>query len=225
MNLSNKIVWAHGGCFDKNCARIYRTNSKEVCEASSKKDHVGVIELDVRKSSDGVLYCFHGNLFQYNVALRFSKSLKQLQEQYGVHTLEEILNVITPDKIVFLDIKDDAITKEDILNSFKKKTFKEVILGNKSPSLLQKFSDMPENFFKILNGNIFCNFYDLEKLKKQRFKYLEVVFPCQIHKDSVGKTEKLGMEFSCAPLFFLGPRSYWRKIQKYGIKHVSSDFI
>ncbi len=225
MNLSNKTVWAHGGCFDKNCATTYRQNSKEVCEASSKREYIGVIELDVRKSSDGILYCFHGNLFQYNVTLRFPRSLKRLQEKYGVHTLKEILNVITPDKIVFLDIKDDSITKEDVLDSFKGKVFKEIVLGNKSSSLLQKFSGMPESFVKILNGNIFCSFYDLKKLKRQGFKYLEVVFPFQIHKKIIDRVEKAGMEISCAPLFFLSTKSYWRKIEKYRIKHVSSDFI
>ena len=84
---------------------------------------------------------------------------------------------------------------------------------------------MPGEFVKILNGNIFCNFYNLKKLKGDSFKYFEVVFPFQVSKEIINRVEKEGMQFRCAGLFFLNKRTYWNKINKYNIKHISSDFI
>jgi len=55
MNLEDKIVLTHKGCFNKECEKMYRENSKEVCALSVRKDYIHIIEIDVRKSKDGIL--------------------------------------------------------------------------------------------------------------------------------------------------------------------------
>ncbi|KKT53297.1 MAG: hypothetical protein UW46_C0004G0024 [Candidatus Yanofskybacteria bacterium GW2011_GWF1_44_227] len=122
-----------------------------------------------------------------------------IKKRYHVDTLEEILGVIPEDKIIVLDLKSKSITKTDILDALRGKKYKKVILGNtslSSVSFLERFNDMPEEFVKVMNGNIFCKFYDLAKLKDKNYG-----------------------------LFFSSKESYWNKINKYNIKHVSSDFI
>ncbi len=228
MNLENKIVLAHMGYFNKESRKTYRENSKDICKISTTKDYIGIIELDVRKSKDGVLYCYHGTLLQYWFGLRDSAKFSDIKKKYGVDSLEEILQVITENKTVFLDLKSKSITREDILNALKGKNFKEIILGNtgqSSVSFLQRFSDMPAQFVKAMNGNIFCNFYNLKKLKEKNYKYFEVVFPFQINKKLIENVKKNGLEFRCAGLFFPNGKSYWEKINKYNINHVSSDFV
>lgn len=228
MNLQNKIALAHMGYFNKESRKIYRENSKEVCEVATIKDYIGIIELDVRKSKDGILYCYHGTLFQYWFGFIFSQKFSDIKNKYDVDTLKEILEVITEDKTVFLDLKSTSITREDILTALKGKKFKEIILGNTglaSVFFLQRFSDMPAQFVKAMNGNIFCNFYNLKKLKYKNYRYFEVVFPFQINKKLIENVKKNGLEFRCAGLFFPNGKSYWGKINKYGIEHVSSDFI
>ena len=228
MDLQNKIVLAHMGYFNKDSRKTYKENSKDVCKISTTKDYIGIIELDVRKSKDGVLYCYHGTLLQYWFGLRDSAKFSDIKKKYGIDSLEEILQVITEDKTVFLDLKSKSITREDILTALKGKKFKEIILGNTglaSVSFLERFSDMPEKFVKAMNGNIFCNFYNLKKLKLKNYKYFEVVFPFQINKKLIENVKKNGLEFRCAGLFFPNGKSYWEKINKYNIKHVSSDFI
>ena len=84
---------------------------------------------------------------------------------------------------------------------------------------------MPKEFVKIFNGNIFCNFYDLAKLKSKNFKYFEVVFPFQIREKVIKKVHAAGMEFRCSALFFTNKKKYWEKINKYSLKQISSDFI
>jgi len=224
-NTNGKIVLAHCGFFDYKCREKYRENSKEVCELATKKDYVDIIELDVRKSKDGIIYCYHGNWFFYNISSKFPKDFSTLKQKYNVDSLKDVLSVIIEDKIIFLDIKDTNVTREDILSCFKNKKLKKIILGNKSPSYLKRFYSMPNNFVKIFNGNIFCKFYNLKKLKKDNFRYFEVVFPFQISNDIIKKTRDNSPEFRCASLFFKNKKSYFKKINKYNVKHITSDFL
>ncbi len=226
MDLKNKVVLAHAGYFNKECQKDYKENSKEVCRVSNTKDYIDIIELDVRKSKDGILYCYHGTLIQYYTNLKISKDFSEIKKRYGADALGEILDVISEEKGIFLDIKDTSITRKDVLDVFLNKKFKEVILGNRSTAYINnQFYDMPKGFVKILNGNIFCNLYNLEKLTNRNYKYFEVVFPFQISREIIESVYKHGLEFRCAGLFFRNKESYWKKINKYNIKHVSSDFI
>lgn len=227
MDLKDKIVLAHKGFYDKESTHLYRENSKEVCAISDTKDYIKIIELDVRKSKDGILYCYHGNFFQYCFSLKVSRNFSDLQRKYHVDSLGEILKVISEGKSILLDIKDKSITKEDIIKALGNRKFKEVILGNTSfsTSFLKGFKDMPDGFVKIMNGNIFCNFYDLKKLKSEGYKYFEVVFPFQVRKGIINKASNNGLELSFPSLFFLGKKSYWNKINKYNIKRINSDFV
>jgi hypothetical protein len=77
---------------------------------------------------------------------------------------------------------------------------------------------MGEHFVKVMNGNIFCNFYNFKKLKENNYKYTEVVFPFQVTKRIIAKAEQNGLEFRCAGLFFLNKKRYWNKINQYNIK-------
>lgn len=225
MNLQNKIVLAHKGFFNKESSKLHRENSKDACKISTTKDHVGIIELDIRKSKDGILYCFHGSFIEYYLDLKFKKNFSVIKDKYNVDSLADILDVITEDKTIFLDIKDSSIDKTDILSVFAGRKFKEIIIGNRSVSFLKRFDGMPGEFVKILNGNIFCNFYNLKKLASDGFKYFEVVFPFQVNRKIIDTVERKGMQFRCAGLFFLSKKGYWKTINKYNIKHISSDFI
>lgn len=84
---------------------------------------------------------------------------------------------------------------------------------------------MPIDFVKILNGNILCNFYNLEKLKNKGFKYFEAVFSFQANTKTFKKVEKSGLMFRISGLGFRSKETYWKKIEEYNISHVSSDFI
>ena len=227
MDIKDKIVLAHKGFFYKECEKTYRENSVEVCKVSTQKEYIKIIELDVRKSKDGILYCYHGTFFEYYFLLKISQKFSALKKKYGVNSLQEILEVITEDKSICLDLKSSSITREDIINVLKGKKFKEVILGDTeaSVSFMDRFSNMPENFVKIMNGHIFATFFDLQKLQDKNYKYFQVVFPFQVNKKIIEKVSKHGLEFSCAPLFFISKESYWRKMDRYNIKQISTDFI
>src|SRR5690348_646231 len=111
MNLQGKTVLAHKGRFDRASIETYKENSVEVCRIAAGKDYIDIIEVDVRKSKDGVLYCYHGSLFEYWFVLGAARNWDELKSKYGVDTLAEILAVIPDNKSLCLDIKDKSITR------------------------------------------------------------------------------------------------------------------
>ena len=225
MDLANKIVLAHRGFFNKECEKIYRENSRDVCKISSQKDYITIIELDVRKSKDGVLYCYHGTFIQYFLLLKFPRKFSALKKKYGVQTLANVLEVMNEGKILCLDLQDKTITKTEILKALAGKKFKQVILASPSVSYLENFNNMPNIFTKLINRNIFSGFYNLKKLKQKNYTYYEVLFPFQVNKKIIQDARNNGLVFSCAPLFFLSKESYWKKINRYNITYISTDFI
>lgn len=217
---------AHACLFDANDDGEYRKDSQHVCKLASDNDRVNILEIDIRKSKEGILYCYHGNLFEYYVLLHFFKRpMAYLRKKYKVNTLAAILDVVDEQKMLFLDLKEKSITREDILEHFANRTFKEVMLANKSPRFLDRFHDMPTYFVKRFNGNIFCTFYNLEKLKRRGFKYFEAVFPFQVNERIMKKVQTAGMEFCFTGMFFFSQKGYWNKVRKYDIKYVISDHI
>ncbi len=223
--LKNRVVLAHRGFSDRTAHTKYRENSKEACSESSRKKYIDIIELDVRKSSDGILYCYHGDLFAYHIILKLPLPFSLIKKIYNVNTLKEVLGVINPKKRIFLDIKDVSITRDDILKHFRGISFKEVILGNKSVRYLNRFVDMPTGFVKVLNGNVLCNFYNPEKLRRSGFRYFEVVFAFQVNPRIFKKVQQSDLVFCVSGLGFFSESAYWRIIERYEIAHVSSDFI
>ncbi|MDQ5949220.1 MAG: hypothetical protein QG589_346 [Patescibacteria group bacterium] len=154
MSINGKIVLAHKGFFNKECQKIYRENSREVCKISGSMDYVDIIELDIRKSKDGILYCYHGDFFQYYISLKIPRIFSYLQKKYHVDSLADILEVIPETKIICFDLKDKGITKLDILHSLNGKKFKDLVFGSSSISFLDQFDGMSKFFW----GNIFVNF-------------------------------------------------------------------
>lgn len=226
MDLSDKIIYAHKGYFDKESTSKYKENSLEVCRIASSKDYIKVIELDVRKSKDRILYCYHGNIFEYFFLLKFRRQFSALQKKYHVSALKDILEAVSQDKVICLDIKDSATTREDILTAFTGKKFREVIIGNKSVAYLRRFHDMPKGFVKMLNGNMLSTFYNLKKLKEDNFKYFEIVFPFLATKNIFKKLKESGLKWVGFPaVIFWSEKSYVRCINKYNIKYIPSYFV
>jgi glycerophosphoryl diester phosphodiesterase len=80
--------------------------------------HPNAIEIDVRRSKDGVLFCRHGSVpfeiafWQFSPYLPFTWIKKLFPE---INTLQEIIEVLPSDIILLLDIKDTRITGNTLL--------------------------------------------------------------------------------------------------------------
>lgn len=76
-----------------------------------------IIEVDVRKSRDGIMYCHHGSEPWGTLMAAFFGLLpfRQIQRLAGQRdTLKEILAVIPEDTLVYLDLKDPWIVASDL---------------------------------------------------------------------------------------------------------------
>ncbi len=110
-NRETPLVLAHMGG-----AAHGRENSIEAIQGalSYKPD---IIEVDLRKSRDGVLYCHHGSIpFGYMVA-HFYKYLPFTVIEFLARkrdTLAEIFEAIPDTTTVFLDLKDKHIDAADV---------------------------------------------------------------------------------------------------------------
>jgi hypothetical protein len=226
MDLKDKIIFAHKGFFNKESEKIYRENSAEVCRISSAKDYIKGLEIDVRKSKDGVVYCYHGTPLEYITSMQFPKTFAEIKKRHDVDTLKDVLAAISPDKAVILDFKDLTITRDDVLSALNGKKFLQVVLANKSVTFLKRFTDMSTEFVKLLNGNALSIFYDFKKLRADNFKYVEIVFPFLVTKSVIKKIEAAGLEFIGIPaVVFPTKKGYWKAVNKYGLKYIPSDFI
>lgn len=77
-----------------------------------------IVEVDVRKSRDGVLYCYHGSIpFGITAAQFFYHfNFYWIQRLAGKRdTLGAVLRVIPEDTIALLDLKDKHISAQDLL--------------------------------------------------------------------------------------------------------------
>lgn len=226
VDLKDKMIYAHKGYFNRASYDTYRENSVEVFKMADSKPYIQAIELDVRKSKDGVLYCYHGNLFQYLFILKLHLPFAELKKRYGAPTLTEVLDVISPGKVLILDMKDTKVTKEDIASVFAGKQFREIVIANKSVSFLKRFNDMPKEFVKMLNGNIFSTFYNFPKLREDNFKYFEIVFPFMATKKTLARIKENGLEFVGFPAaIFLGEKQYLRCVNKYNLPYIPAYFV
>jgi hypothetical protein len=76
-----------------------------------------VVEVDVRKSRDGVLYCHHGSEPWGTIAATFFGIFTFAQIQWLVgqrDTLKAVLATVPSDTLVYLDLKDRWINADDL---------------------------------------------------------------------------------------------------------------
>jgi glycerophosphoryl diester phosphodiesterase len=94
-----------------------RENSLETVQKSLTYKNIDEIEVDVRKSRDGVLYCHHGSI-PFGVILSMVLrhfTFSRIQGLIGpVDKLETIAGVIPPKTGFYLDIKESGVTSEDL---------------------------------------------------------------------------------------------------------------
>lgn len=87
---------------------IHRENSMEAILNSLSKDGIDGVEMDVRMTKDGKLILNH-DPFYLGRLIKETKLNKLLK--LGLNSLDEVLNRISGNKIIMLDIKVDDVDK------------------------------------------------------------------------------------------------------------------
>jgi len=140
------LIMAHAG--GDVCAK---ENSVEAIEISNKHKP-DIIELDVRKSKDGVLYCYHGYGFLFfnfltSFFLRFRK-FNIIKRKKRIFTLKEVLSATNYNPILYFDIKESNISSKDIENVLNGFVFNEIYIASFKLGYLIDFKRKAEINFK-----------------------------------------------------------------------------
>src|SRR3989344_5455848 len=110
------LIMAHAGGLSHG-----RENSVDAVLNSSKYVP-DIVEIDVRKTKDNALLCYHGSIpFGLALAQFFcfltESTIRRLIGQ--VNTLSDIIESVSVNSILYLDIKDSKINSEDISSVLK----------------------------------------------------------------------------------------------------------
>jgi len=143
------LVTSRGGCGH------YKENTIQGLEAAFAL-RPDVVEIDVRKSKDGVLFCHHGSIpfgvpfWHFSPGVSFSWIRKHFPH---IPTLAEMIERIPPDTIVIFDIKDARIRADELL-SYSRRFTSVCVMGYSIKQLEALSASLPQDYFYIL-GPIF----------------------------------------------------------------------
>ncbi len=163
------LIMAHrgGDCFGpENSLKAIRKSLDSACD---------IIEVDVRRSSDDILFCYHGNFLKFLFPrFFFRKTFLQLREKYPtLVSLEKIVKVIGDKKILFVDIKDISINPEELVTELH--SLKQVYIASRSLCFLSQFNLRPEKWKKVCNGGVFfLTSANLQRIKRANLQAIEL---------------------------------------------------
>lgn len=199
-----------------------RENSLEALQATLPHNP-DVVELDVRKSRDGVLFCYHGfpalpfwllagflRWFGYKTIKRFLKT----------YTLEELVVSIPKLWTLFLDFKDRNISAGDIakINFGSHKVW----LAAYSLKVLSQWKKELGNRFVYIYNFSFLNFEKgVERSLKARVDVIKI-FPWQASAEVIERLKKAKMAYTIQPVF-ISLKKYKKLVEKYGSLWICLD--
>ena len=145
-------------------------------QAIKSSTHCDIVELDIRKSQEGILYCYHGNLVEFLFPrLFFYQPFSKLKQKYPtLITLQEAAKAIN-DRILFLDIKDTTIAIEE-LQQVLPANVTSVYLACQNTNYLAALTTLPPHWKKICNGGFLRISGNLEKIRQLQLDAIEVFF-------------------------------------------------
>jgi hypothetical protein len=204
-NLQKPLIMFHG-----NSSVYGKPNSLAAIKAAIKYAS-DIIELDVRKSRDDILYCYHGGFLA--VLLKYFR-FQTIKKLVGVDSLEEILSIIPKDKIIFLDIKEQNINSGD-LEKICAKYPNEFWLAAYSLSYLNKLrKNLGNNYQYVCNFSfLFLNF----GMKRMKRNYINIfkIFWWQCSDENINKIKKYELAYTIQEKF-CSQKRHDELARKYG---------
>lgn len=196
------LIMAHKG--------IYNKEQENSIEAVKKSLNHGaeIIELDIRKSSDGTLFCYHGNSFQYLFPrLSFKKEICKLKNKFPcLSTLEDIAKLVGNKSILFLDIKDYSIDLKEIKKALKVTKLKEVWIAARSLNYLRKLGKLPKMWKKVCNSGVWFLKARIKEVFNSGLYGIELM-PWDFTKNNINELKNNGIEVAVISWFY--PKNYY----------------
>lgn len=201
-------------------SKVYgRPNSVETIRQTIKYNP-DIIELDLRSSRDGILYCHHG-LFPFVLLLKYM-SFSFVQKFIKVDTLQDILNEIKETTIIFLDIKETGIPANRIDAICSERKNKVWLASSTSLRYLSKLQHVLKNKYRYIYNFSFLSFQ--RGLKKSKHSGIDCfkILKWQCTEKNIQQIRQAGMEFTIHP-WLVKEKQYKKLVEKYGSLWVAVD--
>ena len=193
-----------------------RENSKEAV-LDSIEFNPDLIELDIRRSKDDVLYCYHGfpavpmfflaHFFKYF-------SFATIRRWLHVNTLEEILSAVKKPSAFYLDIKNDHLARhlDNLCVQFPQHNF---WLASYDPERIRRWKQSLNGRYVYVYNFSFWNFKKgLERAKEIKLDAFKL-FPWQCTPAHVEQMKQAGIAHIIHPLMLSRTR-YQKLIDRFG---------
>ncbi|MCK4454568.1 glycerophosphodiester phosphodiesterase [Candidatus Parcubacteria bacterium] len=190
-------------------------NSLDVIKKSLKAG-AEVIELDIRKSSDNILFCYHGNVLQFLIPqLFFKKKFENLKKKLpSISTLKENALAVGNKAILFLDVKDNSISKIDLLHTLKDIDINEVFVAHRSLNYLKKLNRLPKQWKKVINWGYNFSKSKINPLVEAGIYAIELFF-WDFNKQNIDQLRSHGIDVAI-PRVFISKQKYFKTCIKKG---------
>jgi len=170
-----------------------------------------IIEVDVRKSKDNILFCYHGNILEFLLPkLFFKKKLKTLKHRYPtIATLKQVASLIGNKSILFLDIQDKDINVEDVIKELKGVKIKEVYLAKNDLEFHKNIKKLPLKWKKVYNVGIPVLKPKIKEIINAKIDVIELFF-WDFKEENIKLLRKQGIEVALSHRF-IPPQIYFKK--------------
>lgn len=203
-----------------------RENSIEAVRKSLEYG-ADIIELDVRKSRDGIIFCYHGfGMFVFYLAflLRFVR-FSTVKRFIEVSTLEEILSAIDRDCVVYLDVKDSNTDPRALFDLCSRFDFSFWVGGLRLKFLERASKVFVGSKYKLcFSWGFFLRFWGPFKAARRLNLVPYKLFPWQCTAKKIAALRRANMDFFIEPMLISNAR-YVELLAKYGTPWIALNDV
>lgn len=184
-----------------------------------------IVELDLRKSRDNVIFCYHGSIPLGYIAAYFLQFMKYKTITKLVHAtpLTDYLKPIKGNPVIYCDIKQ-RIPAKYLHEAFKKTRFNKVWLtGYSLPYLGKLKKELGKKYTYGYNYGLWLFHHSVKRAKLEGIDIVQL-FRWQWKQKNIEKVKKLGLKYSLSTAF-IRRKKYEALAKKHNSLWISYDVL
>ena len=137
-----------------------------------------------------------------------------------MHSLSELVSIIETKADIFLDVKENEVTKQDLLAVFQGKHYRTIYVARNSLEYLENLGELPRGWKKVQNAS-FAFTPNIKRLKEADVSVFEGFF-WSATRQNIDLLKQNDMNYALAT-WFLSKRTYCALSEKYEMEWVHAE--